>query len=250
MRSRDVWRAARARRRALRSEIRRFTRGTRRRRLMWLGGLGALLAVILGSLAIAYGPLFSVQRITVVGVSALDAGAVQTALAEQVGVPLALVDEGVVKAALTRFPLIESYSLEARPPHELVVRITERTPVGVVESAAGFTLLDAAGVALATTQGRPAGHPLLQISAGPKSPAFAAAGMVVRSVPGQVRAQLELVRASSPYDVTLVLASGLEVVWGSADESALKAVVLESAMAARPKAGSIDVSSPDAVVVG
>ena len=39
-----------------------------------------------------------------------------------------------VKAALVAFPLIESYTLEARPPHELVVRIVERTPIGVIQT--------------------------------------------------------------------------------------------------------------------
>src|SRR4051794_15298445 len=38
--ARDVWRAARARRKTLRAEIRRFTQRSRRRRLIWLCSLG------------------------------------------------------------------------------------------------------------------------------------------------------------------------------------------------------------------
>src|SRR5690606_4037569 len=167
--TRDVWRAARARRRALRAEIRRFTQRSRRRRMLWLGALGAVLLLIGGSAAAAYSPLFAVERITVVGASALDPEAVEAALGDQMGTPLALVDASEVKAALLAFPLIETYALEARPPHELTVRIVERTPIGVIDSAAGFTLVDAAGVALATTPTRPEGHPVLDVTGGSES---------------------------------------------------------------------------------
>ncbi|WP_223172816.1 FtsQ-type POTRA domain-containing protein [Microbacterium sp. NIBRBAC000506063] len=213
--SRDVWRAARARRKALRAEIRRFTKASRRRRLAWLGGIGAVVTLILGCVVAAYSPLFALERITVVGTSALDAATVEAALSGQLGTPLALVDESEIKAALMPFPLIETYALEARPPHDLTVRIVERTPVGVIESGAGFTIVDAAGVALATTQNRPKGEPLLDIDGGVDSAAFTAAGLVVRSVPEGVREKLTRVTASSPDDVTLHLGSRTTVVWGA-----------------------------------
>ena len=142
---RDVWAAARARRRALRAEVRRFTVRQRRRRMLWGGTLAALLLLVLGTLGAAYSPLFAVEQVSVVGTSTLDAGAVEAALAGQIGTPLPLVDSSSVKAVLVTFPLVESYTLEARPPHELVVRIVERTPIGSIQSAAGYTLVDAAG---------------------------------------------------------------------------------------------------------
>ena len=58
--------------------------------------------------------------------------------------------------------------------------------------------------------------------------------------------------ASTPDDVTLTLGgANAEVVWGSAEDSAMKALVLETTMAARPPASVsvYDVSSPSAVVV-
>lgn len=250
LRTRDVWKASRARRRALRAEIRRFTKGSRRRRVVWLASVGAVVALIAGCVVAAYSPLFAVDRITVVGVSALDPAQVEAALASQLGTPLALVDESAVKAALTSFPLIETYALEAQPPHDLTVRIVERTPVGVIASAAGYTLVDAAGVVLATTPDRPEGQPVLEIPAGTDSAAFSSAGEVVRSVPGSIRDQLVSVVASSPDDVTLHLGSGATVVWGSAERSPYKAAVLEATMQVRPDAARYDVSSPDAVVVG
>jgi cell division protein FtsQ len=248
--ARDVWRAARARRRALRAEIRRFTQRSRRRRIVWLSVLGAVMLLIGGSVGAAYSPLFSVEKITVAGATTLDPATVEAALADQIGTPLALIDSSEIKAALLAFPLIETYALEARPPHDLTIRIVERTPVGVIASDAGYTLVDAAGVALATTTDQPAGQPLLEITGGTDSRAFESAGLVIRSLPADVRAALTGVRASTADDVTLTLNSGLTVVWGSSDESVLKAAVLAGAIAANPEASTIDVTSPDVAVIG
>jgi len=249
---REVWAAARARRKALRAEVRRFTVRQRRRRMVWIGAIGALVLLVLGTLGAAYSPLFAVEQISVVGTESLDAATVEAALSDQLGTPLARVDSSAVKAALVQFPLVESYALEARPPHELVVRIVERTPIGSIESAAGYTLVDAAGVALATTPQPDAGHPVITATGGVGSPAFTAVGTVYRSLPDDIRAQVTAMSATTANDVTLTLGgTGTEVVWGNADDSAYKAVVLASAMTARPPdtVYSYDVSSPNAVVI-
>ncbi|HEY9324789.1 MAG TPA: FtsQ-type POTRA domain-containing protein, partial [Agromyces sp.] len=249
---RDVWRAARARRRALRAEVRRFTARQRRRRMIWIGVGASFLVLVLGTLGAAYSPLFAVEDIQVEGASQLDETAVATALSSQIGTPLPLVDESAIKAALVTFPLIETYSLEARPPHGLVVRIVERTPVGVIQNAAGYSLVDGAGVVLSTSSEPPAGAPLITVTGGTDSDAFAAIGQVMRSLPESIAASVTAVGASSPDDVTLTLGgTNTEVVWGSAEESARKALVLETMMAARPPetVATYDVSSPDAVVV-
>jgi len=219
---------------------------------VWIGVISAFLVMALGTAGVAYSPLFAVEKVDVVGTSQLDPAAVSAALGNQLGVPLAMVDDSAVKAALVRFPLVESYTLEARPPHDLVVRIVERTPIGAMQSAAGFTVVDAAGVALSTTPDAPAGQPVLDITGGTASAAFRAAGRVVRSLPDAVRSQVTAVSASTPDDVTLTLgASGSKVVWGSADRSAEKAVVLDRLMQKSPpdRAKEYDVTSPEAGVV-
>lgn len=248
---RQVWSAARARRRALRAEVRRFTVRQRRRRMLWIGVVGALVLLVLGSLGAAYSPLFAVERVRVVGAQTLDPAAVEAALSGQIGTPLPRVDASAVKVALVAFPLVESYTLEARPPHELVVRIVERTPIGSLASPAGYTLVDAAGVALSTTPQPPPGHPVLAVEGGVGSPAFDAVGTVFRSLPEDIRAQVTAMSATTANDVALTLGgTGTTVVWGNADDSELKSVVLAKAMAALPPSGvsSYDVSSPGTVV--
>ena len=182
----------------------------------------------------------------------LDTLAVEAALKDQLGTPLPLIDESAVKAVLVTFPIVESYSLEARPPHELVVRIVERTPIGLIQTRAGYTLVDAAGVALSTTETPAAGRPLVTVAGGTGSPAFEAIGQVMRSLPDSIATQVTAVSASTPDDVTLTLGgANAQVVWGSAEDSAMKALVLEKAMVARPPASVsvYDVSSPSAIVV-
>lgn len=248
----DVLRAARARRRALRAEVRRFTARQRRRRMTGVGIAAALLVLVLGTLGAAYSPLFAVQTITVEGTDRLNPTAVEEALSDQLGTPMPLVDSSEVKAALVGFPLVESYALEARPPHELIVRIVERTPIGVLSSRAGYTLVDAAGVGLSTTSTPPPGEPLLTVAGGVESDEFEAVGHVVRSLPAAIRGQLTEVAATTPNDVTLTLGgTGTQIVWGGADNSAMKALALEGIMRTRPPetVAAYDVSSPNAIVV-
>ena len=249
---RAVWAAARARRKALRAEVRRFTVRQRRRRATWIGAAASLVLLVLVTLGAAYSPLFAVERIRVVGAERLDAAAVEAAMSGQLGTPLPLVDESAVKAALLTFPLVESYSLEGRPPHELVVRIIERTPVGYLETRAGFSLVDAAGVVLATAAAPGPEAPVFTIEGGAATAAFLSAGAVMRSLPESIRVQVTAVTASTPDDVTLILGgTNTRVVWGSADESVRKGISLASMMLARPPAtvSEYDVSSPSAVVV-
>lgn len=252
VRVRDVWRAARARRRALRGEVRRFTGRARRRRLVWIVSSAALVLLVVGSVAAAYSPLFGVETITVVGTTTLPAADVEAALSDQLGRPLPSVSDSEVKAALVEFPLVESYTLEARPPHDLLVRIVERTPIGVIQTDAGFSLVDAAGVVLATTPAAPEGVPTMDVPPGPDSDAFTAAGLVLRALPDAIRAQVASVSATTRDDVSLRLgATGTQIIWGSADDSPMKALVLETAMFTRPPEGVsvYDVSSPAAIVI-
>ncbi|MFT4214962.1 MAG: FtsQ-type POTRA domain-containing protein, partial [Microbacterium sp.] len=249
---REVWAAARARRRALRAEVRRFTVRQRRRRMLWIGAAAAIVLLVLGTLGAAYSPLFAVRQISVIGTTSLDASEVEAALSAQLGTPLPLVDASEVKAALLQFPLVESYTLEARPPHELIVRVVERTPIGSVASSAGYTLVDAAGVALSTTAEAAEGYPVIEAEGGIGSDAFEAIGTVFRALPDDIREQVTAMSATGANDVTLTLGgTDTEVVWGNADRSQYKAVVLAAAMEARPPEDvySYDVSSPDAVVI-
>lgn len=247
---RAVAAAARERRRYERQEVRRFTKRSRRRRITW-AVVGALLVGLIAVVVIgAYSPLMALREIRVEGASRVPAAEVQAAFSGVVGTPLPLIDSEVVHEALSAFPLIETYSTETIPPGTLVIRIVERTPVGVIDTGNGLELVDAAGVVIERPEARPEGQPLIQVDGGVAAEGFRAIAAVVRSVPPDVRAQLTGASAATTDDVRLELAGGASVVWGSAEDSALKADVLATLMRAAPP-GTVslyDVSAPTSPV--
>jgi cell division protein FtsQ len=249
---RALAKAARARRRYERGEIKRFTKRSRRRRNILLIIGGSLVALIAVVCVAAYSPLMAVRTISVEGASRVDAAAVSAALDGELGVPLTLVNRDDVAAALATFPLIQSYSLESRPPDTLLLRIVERTPVGVLESGGTFTLVDAAGVTIEQGAAAQAGYPVITTPSGNwTGDAFAAVARVMRALPADFVAQVTAASATTSDDVTLTLGSGAVVVWGSADKSAVKVVVLTELIAATDPADvtSYDVSSPTSATV-
>ncbi|WP_448004385.1 FtsQ-type POTRA domain-containing protein [Agromyces bauzanensis] len=242
--------AARERRRYERQEVRRFTRRSRRRRIAWAVALGSIAALVAVVAIGAYSPLMALREVRIEGAQRVPAAELQAAFADVMGTPLPLIDSGEVHAALSRFPLIETYATETIPPGTLVVRIVERTPVGVIDTGSGLELVDAAGVVIERPAERPEGQPLIEVDGGVADEGFRAVAGVVRSLPADVRAQLTRATAETTDDVRLELAGGASVVWGSAEESALKATVLAALMRAAPPdtVSLYDVSAPSSPV--
>ncbi|MBM7411038.1 cell division septal protein FtsQ [Clavibacter michiganensis] len=248
---RQLRRARRERQRYERQEVRRFTQRARRRRAGLLGALGAVvtLAIVVG--IAVYSPLLALRTVEVEGADRVSPASIQAALADQVGTPLPLVDLDRVGEELRAFPLIRSYSTESRPPSTLVIRIVERTPVAVIQSGAGFDLVDPAGITIERSTARPDGYPLIDLpSADFSSPRFQAAAAVLVALPADFLPQVDSIQANTTDDVMLTLRSGKKVLWGSGERSVDKAEVLQALVKARGDVGSYDVSAPDAPVAG
>ena len=242
--------AERQRRRYERFEVRRFTQASRRRRLVWLGSVGGVVALAMVTTGVAFSPLMALRTITVEGANRVPSEQIVAALGSQLGTPLPLVDFEEIRAELAPFTLLQSYSTETRPPSTLVVRVVERTPLGSLSTGAGFTLVDAAGVVILESVDRQPGYPLIEANGPNPKLSFNAATNVIRALPAEMRAQLDVVSAKSGDSVTLKLAGGQNVVWGSAENSAIKAVVLAERMTAvdPDSVDEYDVSSPNAPV--
>ncbi|AZZ54858.1 cell division protein FtsQ/DivIB [Rathayibacter iranicus] len=250
--NRVLRRAARERRRFERGEVRRFTKRARRRRLIALVVAGSLVALAAVVGIAAYSPLMAVRSIEISGTQRVDAAALQSALSDQLGVPLTLVDRGDVGRVLGASSLIQSYSVQTRPPGTLVIAVVERTPIGVLAKDGRFDLVDAAGVVIESADAAQAGYPVLSTPSGDASGVgFRATARVLRTLPVSLAGQVTEATATTGDDVSLTLANGARIVWGGSNESALKAVVLEKLMATTDPAtiASYDVSSPEAAVV-
>ena len=251
--ARQARRAARERRRYEREEVRRFTRRARHRRFAWITAASIVLALV-GTVAIAvYSPLLALTKIEVTGTSSVDPNEVLAAVEGQIGTPLALVDSDRLTRELAEFTLIQSYVTETVPPHTLIIHVTERKPIGSVATAAGFTVVDPAGVTIAQSETRPEGIPTIELAgADIDSDVFDSVVEVLLALPESVGSRVDRVMAATKDDVTLVLSgAGQQVVWGSAEESDLKARVLAALMATQGENARVeyDVSAPLSAVI-
>lgn len=243
--------ASRQRKRQERRERRRFSAEARGRRRQWIIVLAAVGALVLFVGAGVFTPLMAVKDVEVTGIESVNTADVQRALERFEGRPLALIDDAEVHRALEPFPVIQRYAVERVPPHTLVVRIEERVPVISVAGADGVQLYDAAGVLLGAADAAPAGVPVGEGALTDLgSAAFRSASRALRDMPAELRAQITGATASSAQDVSFALSNGVTVLWGDADDSRRKAVVLQSMLAslADQPITRIDVSATEAPV--
>ncbi|EAR24033.1 50S ribosomal protein L6 [marine actinobacterium PHSC20C1] len=240
--------AARARKRAERAELRRFTRRARTRKLVLLSVAGVV-AALLGLIAVAvFSPILALRTVVVDGTNRIDPAEIQSAVETQMGTPLALLNFDTITKELSVFPLIRSYVTEIVPPDTLLVHIVERKPIGSIKIDGVFRLVDPAGITIQESAERIDGVPLISVGgADASSPAFAAVAEVLLSLPSELRSQVVSVSATTKDDVSFVLAGvGQRVVWGSASDSARKAALLASLISITDagRAGEFDVSAP------
>jgi cell division protein FtsQ len=248
---RDLKHAEKARRAYERGEARRFTRRSRRRRITWLVSGVSLLLVVGFVTGAVYSPLLSLKTIRIEGASRVSAASVRAAVEGQIGRPLALVDFDSITRALGTFPLIRSFVTETVPPDTLIIRIAERAPIATLATSSGFSVVDPAGIVIDSAAERQPGFPLIELGSATKaSPAFSAAVGVLLALPSDLLKKVDTVTAQTSDDVTLVLTGGQSVVWGSAEQSALKAKVLAAVIAVGGTTMKYDVSAPNHPVLG
>ncbi|HZI96557.1 MAG TPA: FtsQ-type POTRA domain-containing protein [Actinomycetales bacterium] len=188
-------------------------------------------------------PLLAVRSVEVVGTERVPSAEVAALADEDLGTPLARVDTGALADRVEDLAMVRSAEVVRAWPSTLEVRVVERVPLAAVPSPGGIDILDAEGVVLATVPEPPPDLPLVEVdvpSAG--ADALRETTTVLQALPDDLRAQVERAGAASPDSVTLVLRGGAQVVWGSADDAAMKAEVLR-VLLSQP-ADVYDVSSP------
>ncbi|MGV8911106.1 MAG: FtsQ-type POTRA domain-containing protein [Rhodoglobus sp.] len=248
MASKQLRQAARARKRAERAELRRFTRRARNRRLVLLSVAG-LTASLLALITVAvFSPILALRNVVVDGTNRIDPAEIQAAIETQMGTPLALLNFDAITEELSVFPLIRSYVTEIVPPDTLLVHVVEREPIGAVQVDGVFRLVDPAGITIQESAESIEGVPVIDAGGGDTaSPAFVAVTEVLLSLPADLRTRVSSASATTKDDVSFVLSGvGQGVVWGNASESARKAALLARliSLTDAATAGEFDVSAP------
>jgi cell division protein FtsQ len=201
-------------------------------------------------------PLLAVREVQVDGAVSLTAGEVREAAGVATGTPLLRVDVDAARARVARLPQVASVEVTRGWPSSVVVTVTERVALAVVESQGQRYLVDDEGVLFDTITGDPPPGvvPLDVATPAPGDRATAAGLAALASLPGSVRSEVTSARARSADDVELLLTDGTTVLWGDGDDSAAKGRVLSALLdqladGTLDPATTIDVSSPDAVVL-
>lgn len=226
----------------------------RRRRRQIIASLAALALVLGAALAAAvFLPALQIARIDVQGTGYVDPAAVEQAAAQQAHGPLLLLPAHQVRADVEAVPGVSTAEVERSWPDGVVVTVTEGTPVAQLKRSNGTTaILDSTGEELPEAAADGASLMPLAITTPSADPEGAAAAMiaVLDTLPDPLRGATTEITASSDADVTLTLqledGGTKTVVWGDAEDAALKADVVQALLG---EPGSvIDVSSPVAPV--
>ncbi|MGW2049377.1 cell division protein FtsQ/DivIB [Streptomyces sp. NPDC001858] len=222
----------------------------------------ALIVVLLGAgvVWVLYGSQWlRVQRVAVSGTSVLTPQQVREAAAVPVGSPMISIDTDAIEARLrTELPRIDSVDVVRSWPHGIGLKVTERSPVLLVQKGSKFIEVDDGGVRFATVSVAPKGVPLLEMAVSSSRSAAASlrrfgearlvreAVAATGSLPPAVARDTRLVKVLSYDDISLELSGGRTVAWGSAERGAVKGRALTALMKAAPGARHFDVSAPTA----
>jgi cell division protein FtsQ len=221
--------------------------------------LSALVLAGAGGVWLLYGsPWVRVEKVSVSGVRVLTARQVLDAADVSVGSPLISVDTDAVEARLSRkLPRIDAVDVVRSWPHGIGLKVTERTPVLILKSSGNggkYIEVDAKGVRFATVSDAPKNVPALELavsrSAGlrrfPVDRLVREAVRVAGDLPAAVARDTRTVKVRSYDSISLELADGRTVEWGSGEKGRAKARTLTALMKAAPEAGHFDVSAPTA----
>lgn len=225
------------------------TRMRRRRAKVWrrrlvTAGIVLLLLAVVGGLVwlVGFSPLLASHAVRVKGAQTLTADQVVAKAQVPMDVPLVYVPTDRVAARVKDFPQVEAVKVRRAWPETIEITVTERAPVYVVKTPAdGLRLVDRAGVPFLPA---PAEHglPVADLSDGPSTRILTDLATLVAALSADLRAGT--LTAKTPDSLTVTLADGRQVFFGSADEVKQKVDVAGKLLTAVPDAKVVDVSAP------
>lgn len=211
-------------------------RPRRRRRLRIALLVLAAVLVAAAAYVVWFSTLLAARDVRVVGVDGARADAVLAAAAVPANVPLARLDTARAERAVEALPWVEQADVRRGWPTEVVVAVTPRLPIAVLDGGRG---VDAAGVPFAVAGPLPKGLP--RVTA--EGDALVETMAVLAELPPDLARKVVAASATTRDDVALRLRSGDLVRWGSADQGPFKAEVLRALLTR--KAEVYDVSAPE-----
>ena len=211
------------------------------RLIIWSVVLGIVSVAL--ALVLYFTPAMSARSVVVTGVGTVTQEEVLDVAAVRLGTPLLQINTGEVADRVAGIRRVASARVQREYPSTVRITVVERIPIVVKDFPDGPHLYDRDGVDFATAP-PPPGLPYIDVAdPGPADPPTRAALEVMTALRPEVVAQVSRVAAPSVSSITLTLADGRTVVWGTTDRTDEKAEKL-AALLTQP--GRVyDVSSPD-----
>jgi cell division septal protein FtsQ len=167
-----------------------------RKRLWWAVGIGLVVVIVVGTLAVLASPWFSVDRVVVQGdtyTTARNSAELDAVVASLRGEPVLLVDTLAAEDALEQIAWVERAFVRTRFPDTVIIDLRERIPLATFAGSDGrYRVIDRDGRVLDVLDGRPVAYVLLD-GAGPDlspgqfaGPVFAAAAQLVGALPAEI----------------------------------------------------------------
>jgi cell division protein FtsQ len=205
------------------------------------GTLG--LALVVGcAWLVLFSSVIAAEEVSVSGTSYLTVRQVEDAARVPLGRPLARVDLHAIEARVEQLPAVRSALVTRSWPHGVRIVVEERTAVAVLEVGGTVTGMDADGMLFRDYPRAPADLPDVRAAGTIDSAVRREAASVIVALPEAIARQVDHLEVSTIDRITLALRDGRTVVWGSAEESATKAKVLQALLG--QEAGVYDVSVP------
>jgi cell division protein FtsQ len=216
-----------------------------RRWLVWRYVIASVLlvALVAGAVWMVFiSSVLTVKKVDVQGESFLSRQLILSTADVPTGGHLAQLDLDAIRSRVSALAPVRHVDVSREWPDGVLIRVTERTPVAVVQIGGTFHAMDADGVLFRDYPRSPVGMPRVVSSADTGGAALAEAARVIASLPHDLAARVDHVQVQGIDQISLAMRSGATVIWGSDSQSALKAEVLVHLLA-RP-AGTYDVSVP------
>lgn len=227
---------------------RRFARRAWARRWgFWKPALGIVCTLVvlgLGAWVVWWSDVLAVDEVRVTGTSYLDEEAVLAAARVPNGQPLVRLDVDRVESRVEALAPVRAVEVRRELPGTVVIAVSEREAVAVLEIGSEVMGIDAEGVVFREFRRPPKRLPRVRDLAGGDEESRKEAATVVTSLPADLAKEVRRVDVETIDQITLVLSGDRTVVWGSGENSAQKAAVLAALVQASADAKTYDVSVP------
>lgn len=216
----------------------------RLRPFLYAALLAALVAT--GVWLLWFSSVLQTRDVEVTGNAALSAARVEKAARVPLGEPLVSADLDAIEQRVEAIASVRSASVSRSWPHTVQIAVVERVPVAVVSRGVGLQAVDEDGYLFGSYATEPSDLPVIRTAPDVRREALAEAAAVIGSLRADVAAKVRHVDVESVDQIVLRLKDGRRVMWGSADDAAQKAEVLQALLRqpATTKAAEIDVRVP------